>query len=77
MCENRESIMNACKALIEGLDSNRQTEVSAQLFLEYCVYGHLPLNISVKRLTDSDFWIGPKLKKCLKYNPKEKYSVHS
>ncbi len=38
MCENRESIMNACKALIEGLDSNRQTEVSAQLFLEYCVY---------------------------------------
>jgi len=38
MCENRESIMNACKALFEGLDSNRQTEVSAQLFLEYCVY---------------------------------------
>ena len=38
MCENRENIMNACKALFEGLDSNRQAEVSAQLFLEYCVY---------------------------------------
>ncbi len=38
MFENRETIMHDCKELFEDLDSNRQAEVSAQLFLEYCVY---------------------------------------
>jgi len=38
MLENHEIIMNDCKEFFEVLDSNHQAEVSAQLFLEYCVY---------------------------------------
>lgn len=38
MFENRETIMHDCKEFFEDLDSNHQAEVSAQLFLEYCVY---------------------------------------
>lgn len=35
---NRENIICNFKELFEGLDSDNQAEVAAQLFLEYCVY---------------------------------------
>ena len=38
MSANPKTIINDCRALFEGLDSNSQAEVSAQLFLDYCVY---------------------------------------
>ena len=38
MSANPQTIVNDCRALFEGLDSNSQAEVSAQLFLDYCIY---------------------------------------
>ncbi|RPH50700.1 MAG: hypothetical protein EHM85_09465 [Desulfobacteraceae bacterium] len=38
MYGNHQKIINDYKKLFEALDSNQQTEVAAQLFLEYCVY---------------------------------------
>jgi chemotaxis regulatin CheY-phosphate phosphatase CheZ len=38
MFENRETITHDCKQFFEELDPNQQAEMSAQLFLEYCVY---------------------------------------
>jgi hypothetical protein len=38
MFNNREAIMHDFKELFKELDSAHRAEVSAQLFLEYCVY---------------------------------------
>jgi chemotaxis regulatin CheY-phosphate phosphatase CheZ len=35
---NNGEMHKECRALLKDLDTNRQAEISAQLFLEYCVY---------------------------------------
>ena len=38
MAENQEDIIQSTRMLLKDLDTNQQTEIAAQLFLEYCVY---------------------------------------
>jgi chemotaxis regulatin CheY-phosphate phosphatase CheZ len=38
MLENNDNITSECKKFLKGLDPSKQAEITAQLFLEYCIY---------------------------------------